>query len=191
MTSEEATSEEAAQQEHEPGAPREQEPVMQLLPSTSAAVIIGQLLRNVRHARGLNQRELAEQVGMSKSGIARLESGTGEPRLRTALAVLESLGLSVFAAVPPGLHGPGPDAGPSGVRDAQGRRHPAHCEATKVNCPPTWWFVRNPHRPRTSWPAWSFTARPRPRPPDWLERQRRAWLRDQPDDPSEDQPGGP
>ena len=45
-----------------------------------------------RKARNLSQRELAEQIGVTKTVISRLESGEHSPRLETAYDIAEALG---------------------------------------------------------------------------------------------------
>ena len=45
-----------------------------------------------RKARKLSQRELAEQIGVTKTVISRLESGEHSPRLETAYDIAEALG---------------------------------------------------------------------------------------------------
>lgn len=45
-----------------------------------------------RKARNLSQRELAEQVGVTKTVISRLESGGHSPRLETVYDIARALG---------------------------------------------------------------------------------------------------
>ncbi len=45
-----------------------------------------------RKAKNLSQRELAEQVGVTKTVITRLESGEHSPRLETVYDVARALG---------------------------------------------------------------------------------------------------
>lgn len=54
--------------------------------------VINALVR-ARKARNLSQRELAEQLGVSKTVINRLESGEHSPRLETVYDVAKALGL--------------------------------------------------------------------------------------------------
>ncbi|RLF21563.1 MAG: hypothetical protein DRJ68_03175 [Thermoprotei archaeon] len=48
-------------------------------------------LRRMRLMAGLTQRELAERAGVSQSLIARIESGTVDPRLSTLRRILKAL----------------------------------------------------------------------------------------------------
>lgn len=54
--------------------------------------VINALIR-ARKAKKLSQRELAEQLGVSKTVIARLESGEHSPRLETVYDVAKALGM--------------------------------------------------------------------------------------------------
>jgi transcriptional regulator with XRE-family HTH domain len=42
----------------------------------------GRRIRQIRHAKGLNQTVLAERVGTDQSTISLIENGKQEPRLR-------------------------------------------------------------------------------------------------------------
>jgi len=48
-------------------------------------------LARLRIMRGLTQKELAEKVGTKQSGIARLESGKGEPNLASLKRIAQAL----------------------------------------------------------------------------------------------------
>lgn len=52
-------------------------------------------VRKARESAGLKQGELADQVGMSRGGIARIEQGKGEPRRTTLIAVAFATGVSL------------------------------------------------------------------------------------------------
>ena len=54
-------------------------------------------LRELRHTAGLTQEELAEKVGLSKSGLAYLEQGLREPGWRTVLKLAKTLGVDCRA----------------------------------------------------------------------------------------------
>ena len=80
-------------------------------------------LRELREAANLTQDGLAERAGLSRAGIAQLESGRRKPALETAQKLATALGVGVEAfAVPPGkesFRGPGrprktPTEGPTG-----------------------------------------------------------------------------
>lgn len=55
---------------------------------------IARRLVKLRIERGWTQGELAERVGVSKSSVERLESGDGNPKLTTFVAVCGALGLT-------------------------------------------------------------------------------------------------
>lgn len=207
---------------------------------------LGRALREVRWRRKVSQRELAEQLGVSKSWVGRLESGDVPAALAAVSRVAADLGLAVTlaqgpavapadggdaggldgavpqptpprpiggtattawaatttaaepaAAVEPALEpagGPAPPAPapvrlPGGmepgrnasfttrpeaaalverwraradrerVRDAAGRRMPAHLVAYPMSYPHHWWFVRHPLWSLRRRPIWSFTFR--------------------------------
>ena len=106
---------------------------------------------------GLSQRELSARTSMSQSTVARLESGTGDPRLSWVVSALAAVGSRLVLPEPgmayrrDGEH----------VRDGQGRRLPAHLEAYRLPAPHTWW----PGWSRaTLWweaPTWSYVRRRR------------------------------
>jgi transcriptional regulator with XRE-family HTH domain len=52
----------------------------------------GDVLRAVRRARRLSQRELAAVAGVPRSTVDRIEAGRTEPRLATFEAILKSVG---------------------------------------------------------------------------------------------------
>lgn len=54
-------------------------------------------LRELRNASGLTQGQLAEKVGLSKSGLAYLEQGLREPGWGTVRALAKALGVSCEA----------------------------------------------------------------------------------------------
>ena len=57
--------------------------------------ILMQQLYQARRQQGLTQRDLAEQLNMQQSSIARLESGKSNPSLKTLLAVVEALNVQL------------------------------------------------------------------------------------------------
>jgi transcriptional regulator with XRE-family HTH domain len=60
----------------------------------------GELLRGVRHRRGLSQAEIAEASGVARPNIAAFEAGRREPRWGTAVRVLGAAGASVVVDEP-------------------------------------------------------------------------------------------
>lgn len=59
------------------------------------AVRLAREIRALREARGLSQRELAEQVGTTQSAIARLEGGNVSPSLATLDRIADALGVEL------------------------------------------------------------------------------------------------
>ena len=59
------------------------------------AVRLAMEIRGLREARGLTQRELAEQVGTTQSAIARLEAGNISPSLPTLERIATALGVEL------------------------------------------------------------------------------------------------
>ena len=57
-----------------------------------SAYEIGRMVRELREARGLSQRELAARMGTSQSTIARLESGQTLPSTKTLLRYAKATG---------------------------------------------------------------------------------------------------
>jgi len=58
-----------------------------------AAYEVGRMVRELREARGLSQRELAERMGTTQSVIGRLEAGGSRPTIVTLERVAHALGL--------------------------------------------------------------------------------------------------
>lgn len=67
--------------------------------------VIGDHLREVRQARGLSLRALAERLGVSPSLISQVETGRARPSVRTLYAMANELGISLdelmFPDAPP------------------------------------------------------------------------------------------
>ena len=69
------------------------------------------LVRDRRQAKGWTQSDLAKRIGIQRSTIIDMEAGARQPRLDTALAVLNALGVSLWADVGNGsAHDPQNDA---------------------------------------------------------------------------------
>ena len=62
----------------------------------------GAYLRLARQARGFSQQQLASMAGVSRQAVSAVESGHSDPSLRVALALGQSLGLSVEELFGPG-----------------------------------------------------------------------------------------
>ncbi|MDQ6900829.1 MAG: helix-turn-helix domain-containing protein [Candidatus Dormibacteraeota bacterium] len=58
-----------------------------------AAYEVGRMIRELREARQLSQRELAERMGTTQSVVGRLEAGGSKPTLVTLERVAQALGL--------------------------------------------------------------------------------------------------
>jgi transcriptional regulator with XRE-family HTH domain len=56
---------------------------------------IGSQVRELREARGLSQRQLAERMGTTQSTVARLEAGGTRPTLTTLERVASALNATV------------------------------------------------------------------------------------------------
>jgi transcriptional regulator with XRE-family HTH domain len=60
-----------------------------------AAHEVGRMVRGLREARGLSQRELAERMGTMQSVVGRLEAGGSRPTIVTLERVAHALGLQL------------------------------------------------------------------------------------------------
>lgn len=58
-----------------------------------------ELLRKMRLKAGLSQQQLATRLGTTQSAVARLESGTTQPRLETVEKLAETLGQDLLLTV--------------------------------------------------------------------------------------------
>jgi DNA-binding XRE family transcriptional regulator len=77
---------------------------------------------NVR--AGLTQTELAERAGLTREGVAQLETGRRKPAWETVLALCEALGCSCEAFTRPPAEQPPPGPG-------RPRKEPAEAPAPK------------------------------------------------------------
>lgn len=62
-------------------------------------LLFGARLREVRLARGLTQRELADRCGTSVPAISHMERGTKVPNLTTVVRLADALGCRVTKLV--------------------------------------------------------------------------------------------
>gem|GEM_PF-1207840 len=120
---------------------------------------IGDVLRLARRRRRLSQRQQADVLEVSKSPLAALESGRGVTGLDLVLRILHGAGFTV-ELVDRERGSYDTDQAPEEVRDAAGRRFPAHCSARPILFPHHWWFVRHPALPRRYWPTWTWRHDP-------------------------------
>ena len=61
----------------------------------SAAPSVGAQLRERRFAVGMSLRELARRIDVSPSLVSQIETGKIQPSVRTLIAIVSELGLSV------------------------------------------------------------------------------------------------
>ncbi|GAB2465640.1 helix-turn-helix domain-containing protein [Jatrophihabitans fulvus] len=120
---------------------------------TTTAFDIGRMLRAVRRARALSQRDLARLLGVAAGTVGRYESGTRLPTVRFLDRVAQVCGfrLELVDVRVSDADGAGarlrPDDEHDAIRDGRGRRFPAHLHwGGKPNllwCHPRWWGWRH------------------------------------------------
>lgn len=128
------------------------------------------LMRAMRHARCLSQRELAARAELPKNTVGRLEAGrTLDPMMSTFERIVAAAGYRI-AILPPEapaelvadeitcMECPGIE------RDASGRHFPAHLERRRLTPETGWW----------GWGriAWEFSNHPRPANVYYLREKR-------------------
>lgn len=111
------------------------------------------LVRRIRRAADLSQRELADRLGLSKSTIAAIEAGTRDIRVAVLSAAAEAAGMRLALLDQQGrevtaMH-------PGAVRDRGGRRFPAHLDTVLGDDRATRWE----HRPGRRRPTYTFGRR--------------------------------
>ncbi|HXH80819.1 helix-turn-helix transcriptional regulator [Nocardioides sp.] len=87
------------------------------------------LIRRVRRMAKLSQRQLAHELGVSQSAVAKWETGRTSPTARMLVSILRVVDLAVAAVRAETVHGTGEAVMPMAsvaARDAGGRRYPAH-----------------------------------------------------------------
>jgi transcriptional regulator with XRE-family HTH domain len=91
----------------------------------------GARLRELREQAGFTQQALGERAGLTRDGVAQLESGRRKPSWETAYSLASALGVScdAFTQEPAALPGPKrgrPRKGPVGAKPErkQKRRQP-------------------------------------------------------------------
>jgi len=83
-------------------------------------------VRRIRRTADLSQRELAAELGVSQTTVARWETGKAAPDLETLARMAALAGLRV--ALVDTLGGPVAPMAEHAVRDGAGRRFPAHLD---------------------------------------------------------------
>lgn len=128
-----------------------------VLPEELPPIDVGAVLRAARQVARLSQRELADELGVSKSTVARLEAGGG------ASVTLVDVALRTMGCA---LVGVGPDGLPLRAltwephRDRGGRRYPAHLNVRPVEIPMRdWWYEFWATTASTDPPTHSFDLR--------------------------------
>ena len=111
------------------------------------------LLRRIRRAADLSQRELAARIGVSKSAVAAAESGIGGLDVRMVAAAARLGGLRIALLDEGGREVAGMD--PDAVRDRGDRRFPAHLDTMLSEERASRWE----HRPHVSRPTYTFDRR--------------------------------
>ena len=64
------------------------------LPKKEAAAEIGSIIRETRLSKGMNQKELADKIGLTPSFLSQLENDQISPSLNSYLQICEALGVS-------------------------------------------------------------------------------------------------
>lgn len=157
---------------------------------------LGLALRDHRRRLRLSQRAYASLRGLHRSMLARLEAGTADVSLQTAIDALEGTGFALFVGVSEDPPEPAPAAAavqvpvsaPRGVGSAAlrrvsptaweatdlvarvrggGRRFPAHRRVRAVDMPPPWWWVHEFFAGPSEEPRWYAPVVDLSEPPTW------------------------
>jgi len=67
---------------------------------TQGKNILGSAVRAVRNSKGITQKELGEKVGLSKSGISKIEKGLTHISAEDASILLEAMGEELTLSIP-------------------------------------------------------------------------------------------
>lgn len=153
----------------------------QLDATTGRAGDVAGLIRRVRRLAKLSQRDLAQELGVSQSAVAKWETGRTTPGARMMVRVLELAELELAAVRRDGERVRPMREG--AARDAAGRRYPAHTYVWAQG----WWAPEGSET--TSWYS-AILARsedldlPRVRYSTWWQLGRRPTLADVADHPT-------
>lgn len=72
---------------------------------------IGKRIRSEREALGFSQKEIADEVGMSRTSIVNIEAGRQHLPLHTLCVIADALGISVNCLIPNNLREQGENNG--------------------------------------------------------------------------------
>lgn len=106
---------------------------------------VGRALRKARRRRGLSQREFPQQLGVSKSRLARHESDAGPQSLEMVSQVLMASGFRLEVIGASGAQLQEEDALAATLLelcDVSGRHFPAHLDASTSRAFPQWTYER-------------------------------------------------
>ncbi|RZT84065.1 helix-turn-helix protein [Pseudonocardia sediminis] len=152
------------------------------------------LCRAVRRRADASQREMAERTGLSRSTIARIESGKLIPSLSVLNRILVETDLLLVAVDRNGrVVAPMEDPPDDDLRDGAGKRYPSHLDTIVDPEPGEWWASiygmahppetyhrdrerRDVQRARSQWEVRVARLRAAPPPPTveaWLRRRAR------------------
>lgn len=110
------------------------------------------MLRRIRRAADLSQRELAAAIGISKSAVAAAESGRAGLDVRALARAAELAGLRLVLLDAAGREVVGMD--PDAVRDRGGRLFPAHLDTRHGD--EEWWYTHQHHGHDREQPWYTF-----------------------------------
>lgn len=110
------------------------------------------MLRRIRRAADLSQRELAARIGISKSAVAAAESGRAGLDVRVLTRAAELAGLRLVLVDAEGREVAGMD--PDAVRDRGGRLFPAHLDTRYGD--EEWWYTHQGHGHDREQPWYTF-----------------------------------
>ena len=105
------------------------------------------MLRRIRRSADLSQRELADQLGISKSAVAAAESGSSGLDVRVLLRAVEVAGLRLTVLDTAGREVDGMDG--DAVRDEAGRHYPAHLDTRHGD--EDWWHDEHRYSRQRVW----------------------------------------